>query len=179
MNFCSKCGHPVQLGIPPDDDRERHICQSCGMVHYQNPKLIVGCIIHWEDNILLCKRAIEPRYGLWTTPAGFLENGESLEEGAVRETWEEARAEVEISRIFAISSLPHINQIYVHFLAKLKHLNFSPGPESEDVQLFHKDEIDWDSIAFSAVSFALTSYVHDPDSLQVYCNTIIKRQWTE
>jgi ADP-ribose pyrophosphatase YjhB (NUDIX family) len=117
------------LGIPPDDNRERYICDACGSIHYQNPNIIAGCLPRWENKILLCKRAIAPQKGYWTVPAGFLENEETVEEGALRETREEANADVEIVRLLTVSSIPHINQVYMFFLANLKNLDFYPGPE--------------------------------------------------
>ena len=172
MNFCSHCGAAVRVGIPPDDNRERYLCDGCGRIHYQNPNIVSGCLARWGDKILMCKRAIYPRKGYWTAPAGYLENGESVEEGAVRETWEEANAEVEIVRLLTVSSIPHINQVYMIYLANLKNLNFSPGAESLEVRLCGEAEMDWGNIAFSSIEFALRKFFHAPDDPQVHCNSL-------
>ncbi len=158
MNFCSACGKPVNKRVPPGDHRPRFVCDECHMVHYENPRLIVGCLPVWEDKVLLCKRALEPRSGYWTLPAGFLESGETAEEGAMRETREEANAEVEIVRLFSLYSIPSIGQVYLFFLAHLKHLDFSPGAETERTALFVEEEIPWEEIAFSSVRFSLENY---------------------
>lgn len=172
MNFCSHCGASVRLGIPPDDNRERYLCDGCGRIHYENPNIVSGCLARWENKILMCKRAIHPRKGYWTAPAGYLENGESVEEGAVRETLEEANAEVEIVRLLTVSSIPHINQVYMIYLANLKNLNFFPGPESLEVQLCGEADMDWENIAFSSIEFALRKFFQAPDDLQVHCNSL-------
>lgn len=162
MKFCPECGAPVELRQPPDDSRERHICTVCATIHYHNPKLIVGAIPEWEDGrILLCRRAIEPRIGLWTLPAGFMENGETTPEGAARETMEEANAQVEIGELYTMYNLPYINQVYLLFRAKLLNLNFFPGMESLEVALFHEKDIPWDELAFRAVSMTLRDYFVD------------------
>ena len=127
MKYCSLCGAPVELRIPPDDNRMRHVCTSCGEVHYQNPKLIVGAIPEWEDKVLLCRRAIEPRHGLWTLPAGFMENGETTAEAAARETLEEANARIAIGDLYSMYSLPFINQVHILFRAKLLETVYEPG----------------------------------------------------
>lgn len=155
MKYCSSCGGAITLAVPDDDNRPRHICGGCGMVHYQNPKIVTGAIITWQDKILLCKRAIEPRYGLWTVPAGYMENGETTYQGAKRETWEEARANIDIDSLYATVNLPHINQVYMLFRARLKDLDFAPGEESLDVGLFAESEIPWDKLAFPMVSESL------------------------
>ncbi len=160
MNYCSTCGSSeLTFNIPPGDNRARFICQNCQTIHYQNPKMVVGCLPVFEDRILMCRRAIEPRKGLWNLPAGYLENGETVEEGALRETWEEARAEVEIIRLHCLYNLPHVEQVYIHFLAVLKKEEFSSGPESLEVRLFNHDEIPWEDIAFSSSSFAIKKYL--------------------
>ncbi|HEV8517020.1 MAG TPA: NUDIX hydrolase, partial [Burkholderiales bacterium] len=115
MKFCSQCGAPVELRIPQGDTLPRHVCGACQTIHYQNPRMIVGCIPEWQDKILLCKRGIEPRYGLWTVPAGFMENGETTYQGALRETLEEANANVEIGPLYSLYNIPHINQVYILF----------------------------------------------------------------
>lgn len=160
--FCMQCGSAkVELRIPHGDDRERHVCADCGYVHYLNPKVVVGTIPVWEDKILLCKRAIEPRYGLWTLPAGFMEEGETLEEGASRETLEEANARVTIEQMYSTISLPQISQVYVLFRATLLDLDFSSGSESLDVKLFSEEEIPWDELAFRTVHETLKHFFAD------------------
>lgn len=161
MNFCSNCGAPVVQRIPPGDTLPRFVCERCGAIHYQNPKMVVGCIPEWEDRILLCRRAIEPRCGLWTVPAGFMENGETTAQGAERETLEEANARVEIVGLYALYNIPHINQVYILFRARLADLNFSPGAETLDVRLFREEEIPWNEIAFATVRNTLTHYFAD------------------
>lgn len=162
MKFCPECGAPVELRIPEDDHRERHVCPACGAIHYLNPKLIVGAIPEWEDGrILLCRRAIEPRHGLWTLPAGFMENDETTLEGAARETLEEANARVEIGDLYAVYNLPHINQVQMLFRAKLLDLDFSPGVESLEVELFEEQQIPWDELAFRPVKYTLEHYFAD------------------
>lgn len=162
MKFCPECGAPVELRLPPDDNRERHVCTVCTTIHYQNPKMIVGAIPEWEDGrILLCRRAIEPRHGLWTLPAGFMENGETTPEAAARETLEEANAQVQIGDLYSMYNIPYINQVYLLFRARLLDLDFSPGVESLEVALFAESEIPWDSLAFRAVSLTLKQYFAD------------------
>jgi ADP-ribose pyrophosphatase YjhB (NUDIX family) len=164
MNFCSNCGHKVTVRIPPDDDLPRHICDKCNTVHYQNPKLVVGCIPEWEDQILLCRRAIEPRHGKWTLPAGFLENGETVADGARRETIEEAQANVDGLTPYALFDITHVNQIYFMFRSRLLDLNFGPGKESLDVRLYAEHEIPWDEIAFPVIRETLKLYFQDKKS---------------
>ena len=162
MKFCPECGAPVELRLPPDDNRERHICTVCATIHYQNPKMIVGAIPEWEDGrILLCRRAIEPRHGLWTLPAGFMENGETTPEAAARETLEEANAQVEIADLYSMYNIPYINQVYLLFRARLLNLDFSPGVESLDVALFAESDIPWGNLAFRAVNLTLKNYFAD------------------
>lgn len=161
LHFCSNCGEKLKFGEVPDEHMHRHFCAGCGVIHYQNPNMIVGCLPRWQDKVLLCKRAIEPRKDLWTLPAGFLEYNETAEDGAVRETVEEANADVEIVRLFSVYSLPHVGQVYLMFLANLQNLNFHSGPESSEVTLYKQDEIPWDQIAFSAVRFTLEKYFED------------------
>jgi len=162
MNFCSNCGSKdlTEL-IPKGDNRPRIICQNCDRIHYFNPKVVVGCLPVWEDKVLLCKRAIPPCKGKWNVPAGYLENGETAEEGAMREVWEEAEAKVEILGVLAIYSLPSVSQVYIHFLGKLGTLQFGVGIESLDTQLFTEAEIPWEDIAFTSSTFALKQYFSD------------------
>ena len=161
MNFCSHCGHPVRVEIPAGDNRLRHVCPACGAVHYHNPKMVVGCIPEWEDKVLLCRRAIEPRHGLWTLPAGFMENGETTAEGAARETLEEAGARVEVIGLYSMISLPDINQVYLVFRARLLHLDFAPGEESLEATLFDEHEIPWENLAFRTIQRTLRQYYAD------------------
>lgn len=161
MKFCTHCGGPLQRGVPEGDDRLRHICEDCGTIHYQNPKLIAGCIPVWGDRVLLCKRAIEPRLGYWTLPAGFMELGETLAEAARREAREEANVELEIDQLYAVFSLPHISQVYAFFRARMVEERFSAGPESLETRLFREEEIPWDQISFATVYRALRLFFAD------------------
>jgi ADP-ribose pyrophosphatase YjhB (NUDIX family) len=161
MKYCSTCGQPVVYRVPPGDSRERFMCEHCDTVHYQNPRVVTGCLVTWEDQVLLCKRAIKPRHGFWTLPAGFLENGETAEAGAVRETWEEARAEVALDDLYTLFSLPHISQIYLFYRARLTTLSFAAGDETEAVALFREAEIPWDELAFPVVRETLEHYFGD------------------
>jgi ADP-ribose pyrophosphatase YjhB (NUDIX family) len=161
MNFCSNCGARVVVRVPPGDSLPRHVCDACGTIHYQNPKIIVGCIPAWENRVLLCKRAIEPRYGLWTVPAGFLENGETTADGAKRETLEEANANVEVGDLFALYNIPHINQVYMLFRARLLDLDYHAGAETLELRLCNDIDVPWDDIAFATVRNTLTHYFND------------------
>ncbi|TQV66152.1 NUDIX domain-containing protein [Exilibacterium tricleocarpae] len=161
MKYCANCGNPVALRVPEGDDRQRHVCDHCDTVHYQNPRIITGCLPVYEDRVLLCKRAIEPRYGLWTLPAGFMENGETTEQGALRESWEEARATIDISGLYTLFNLPQINQVYLFYRGHLTNLDFGPGLESLEVELFTEQQIPWDELAFPVVNKTLTHYFSD------------------
>lgn len=161
MKYCSECGSSVVLRVPEGDQLPRHVCPDCGVIHYQNPKMVVGSIPEWEDKVLLCRRAIEPRYGLWTLPAGFMENGETTREGAARETWEEAGAHIEMGALYTLYNLPHINQVYLMFRARLLDLDFQPGIESLETRLFSESEIPWDELAFRTVRSTLEQYFND------------------
>jgi len=161
MKYCSRCGSTVTLVIPPGDDRPRYTCRSCGTIHYQNPRVVVGCIPEWQDKILFCRRAIEPRYGQWTLPAGYLENGETVAEGARRETIEEAGAAIHMMVPYGLYNICYVNQIYLMFRGRLTDLDFKPGPESLDVRLFGVDEIPWDGLAFPVIEKTLARYIKD------------------
>jgi len=160
MKYCSRCGADVERKVPGDDNRERWVCMRCDTVHYQNPIIVVGCIAEKDGKVLLCKRAIEPRHGYWTVPAGFMELGESLAEGAARETLEEALADVEIGHMFASIDVIDAGQVHVFFTGTIKG-SFGIGEESLDAQLFGEDEIPWDDLAFRSGIYALKKYFED------------------
>ncbi|MEW8041249.1 MAG: NUDIX hydrolase [Candidatus Thiodiazotropha endolucinida] len=164
MKYCSHCGAEVEVRVPEGDNRPRHVCIICSTVHYQNPKIVVGCIPVWEQQILLCRRAIEPRYGLWTVPAGFMENGETSQQGAARETLEEACAQVEVEGLYTLFNLPHINQVYLLFRSRLLDLDFAAGEESLEVKLFDEQEIPWEKLAFPVIKESLKLYYADRES---------------
>ncbi len=146
---------PSVLTTPEGDDRERLVCPDCGFVHYDNPRIVVGSVCVWEDRILLCRRAIPPRLGYWTLPAGYLELEESSTEGAMREAWEEARARIDIDALLAVYNLPRISQVQLIYRARLLSPDVAPGPESEETALFEWADIPWDEIAFPTVHWAL------------------------
>lgn len=161
MKFCSNCGATVARKIPAGDSLPRYVCDACNTIHYQNPRMVVGCIPEWEGRILLCRRGIEPRHGLWTVPAGYMENGETLAAGAARETLEEACARVEIGALYAVYNIPHVNQVYLLFRARLLDADFAPGEETLETQLFDEAQVPWDQIAFATVRNTLTHYFAD------------------
>ena len=161
MKYCSSCGGSIALIIPQDDDRARHVCSLCETIHYVNPKLIVGCVPEHEGKILLCKRAIEPRYGYWTLPAGFMENGESTAEGAARETWEEAAARATNLALYRIFDVPEINQVYVFYRCGIEDGRFGIGPESLESKLVDPADIPWDALSFPSVYKVLKEYLED------------------
>jgi len=169
MKFCSECAQPVSLIVPPDDNRPRYVCGSCGTIHYQNPKLVVGSIPVWEDGgtmqILLCKRAIEPRYGYWTLPAGFMENGETTEQAAIRETSEEAGANIALHPLFSLLNVPHVHQVHLFYRATLLDLGYAAGTESLEVKLFTAAEIPWPNIAFPTVTHTLQYFLEDHEKV--------------
>ena len=161
MNFCSHCGQPVTQLVPEGDHRLRYVCTACGQVHYQNPKIVAGCVPEHDGRILLCRRAIEPRRGYWTIPAGFMENGETTQEAARRESVEEALAEVEIGSLLAVVHVLHADQVHVMFRARLPKPEFGAGAESLEVMLCDEHTIPWQDIAFRSVDFALRRYLED------------------
>ena len=162
MKFCSTCGSAnLASRIPEGDTLARTVCGDCATIHYQNPRVVVGCLPEWEDKVLLCKRAIEPRHGLWTLPAGFLENGETVEQGAARETMEEANARVQMGELYTMISLLHVHQVYMMYRARLADLDFGPGTESLEVRLFTEAEIPWDAIAFRTITRTLRRFFLD------------------
>src|SRR4051812_33456331 len=161
IRFCNSCGSAVTHRIPEGDSLSRAVCDACGTIHYQNPKIVVGCLPSHGDRILMCKRAIEPRYGLWTLPAGFMENNESASEGAAREALEEANARVEIEDLYTVYSIPHISQVYMMFRARLLDLDFAAGTESLEVKLVLEEEIPWKELAFAMVRRTLEHFLED------------------
>tara|TARA_B100000902_G_C26894388_1_gene708991 strand:- start:22 stop:573 length:552 start_codon:yes stop_codon:yes gene_type:complete len=161
QKYCSYCGSETSYKIPKDDNRERAVCDECGAIFYENPKVVSGCILEWQDKILLCKRATEPRNGYWTLPAGFLENNETVAEGALRETYEEANAKSNNIELFYMCDLRHISQIYMMYRGFLLDGKYSAGPESEKVQLFTESEIPWGDIAFTVIEKTLKLYYQD------------------
>ncbi|MGB1111280.1 MAG: NUDIX hydrolase [Gammaproteobacteria bacterium] len=165
MNFCPECGSSgLQHRVPQGDNRPRYVCSDCGTIHYSNPKIVAGCLATWGEKLLLCQRAIEPRKGLWTLPAGFMENEESVEQAAARETLEEADARVDVSGLYGLYSIPRISQVYMIYRAELRDLDFGPGEESLAVELLGVDEIPWDDIAFRVITAVLNNYRQDLDS---------------
>ena len=161
MKYCSDCSEPLDYKIPEGDDRHRHCCNACGVVHYLNPKVIAGCLPTLNGQVLLCRRAIEPRKGYWTLPAGFMELGEAVHEAAAREAWEEARIRVDLDSVYTLMSLPHLSQVYVFYRAEMTDPSFAPGPESLEVALFDEAEIPWDTLAFETVRMTLRHFFSD------------------
>ncbi|MFC4260170.1 NUDIX hydrolase [Marinobacter lacisalsi] len=161
MKFCSSCGHPVESRIPAGDNRPRYVCQQCETIHYQNPRIVAGTVPTWEGKILLCRRAIEPRYGYWTLPAGFMENSETTEEAASRETLEEAMAHVELAGLYTMIHVPHIDQVHMFYRAHMTEARFGAGDETLEAELFELDRIPWDEISFPTVRRTLEHFVED------------------
>jgi ADP-ribose pyrophosphatase YjhB (NUDIX family) len=161
MQYCSTCGQSVTRTIPAGDNRLRAVCTSCGTVHYENPKIVAGCVPEHEGQILLCRRAIEPRRGFWTVPAGFMEIGESLAEAALRETWEEALAQVEIGPLFAAVDVIHAGQVHVFFAGTLPRPEFGAGTETLETRLFRAEDIPWSELAFPSIRIALEQYLEN------------------
>ena len=163
MKFCSNCGSSqITHTIPDGDNRLRYVCTACGTVHYQNPKIVVGCLVIHENKLMLCRRQIEPRAGKWNLPAGFMENNETVMDGAMREVREEANAEVEILQLHTVYSVLHAHQVYMLFLAKLKGDTFSAGDETSEVRFFALDEIPFDELAFNSNVFSIRRYLDNP-----------------
>lgn len=161
LSFCSQCGHRLTRLIPPDDNRERDVCNHCGAVHYQNPLNVVGVVPVWHDSVLLCRRAIEPRHGKWTLPAGFMELGETTAQGAMRETQEEAGVQIELGPLYTMIDVPHAEQVHVFYLARVLGPELDPGPETLEAKFFPLDAIPWDELAFRTISSTLHHYVQD------------------
>lgn len=161
MNFCNQCGAKVELRIPAGDHLARHVCDACGTIHYQNPRLVVGCVPEYQGKILLCRRAIEPRRGFWTVPAGFMENGETLQQAAARESYEEALARVQVGSLLCVVHVLHAHQVHVFFRATLTEPTFGVGVESLETVLIEPQEIPWTEIAFPSTDFTLHRYLDD------------------
>jgi len=161
MKFCANCGAKVVQRVPPGDSLPRWLCDECGEIHYQNPKLVVGTIPEHEGRILLCRRAIEPRYGYWTLPAGFMENDETTAQAAARETEEEAGADIEMGEPFTLISVPRVNQVHLYYRARLRNLEFKPGEETLEVALMDESQIPWQEIAFRTVGLTLKHWFAD------------------
>ena len=162
MKHCSECGSDrIAWRVPDGDSAPRDVCEACGAIFYRNPKIVVGCLVTAGDEVLLCRRAIEPRLGLWTLPAGFMENGETLAAGAARETLEEACARVVVGDLYTVISLPHISQVYMMFRSQLVDGGYGPGPESLEVRLFREEDIPWDRLAFRTIARTLRTFFLD------------------
>ncbi len=161
MNYCPNCGARIVIRVPDGDTLPRHVCSACGAIHYRNPLMVIGSIPEWDDQVLLCRRAIEPRHGFWTLPAGFMELGETVAQAAVRETLEEANARVELGSVFTMLSVPHVNQVHIFYRARLLDLDFGPGSESLEVALFREQDVPWPELAFRTISATLRHYYAD------------------
>ena len=178
--FCSYCSSSVSFRLPKDDNRKRIVCDKCGTIFYSNPKIVTGCLLTWEDKVLMCKRATEPQKGLWTLPAGFLENQETVEEGARRETLEEANARGQNLSFYMMCDLVHISQVYMIYKGDLVDGKFKPGIESEKVELFKEEDIPWKGIAFTVIAKTLKYYFEDrkKGQFRVHFDKIDKRKKT-
>ena len=161
MKYCNQCGHSLQQKVPEGDNRLRAVCNHCNTIHYINPKIVAGTIPVHQSKILLCKRAIEPRFGLWTLPAGFMEMQETTTQAAIRETWEEAVARVKIDGIYTMISVPHIGQVHIFFRATIADGKFGVGNESLATSLFSEEDIPWNEIAFPTVKKTLKHFFED------------------
>ncbi|HXD07576.1 MAG TPA: NUDIX hydrolase [Burkholderiaceae bacterium] len=171
IKHCKACGAQTTYRIPPDDNRERAICDACGLIHYENPINVVGTIPVWGDKVLLCKRNIEPRFGLWTLPAGFLELGETTEQGALRETDEEAGARVTLQGLFSVLNVTRVGQVHLFYRAAMQSDHLDPGPETQEARFFAESEVPWDELAFRTVRETLHAYFADRrnGSFGVHC----------
>ncbi|MDB3973074.1 NUDIX hydrolase [Gammaproteobacteria bacterium] len=177
QKYCSDCSYPINIEIPEGDTRNRAVCSKCKTVFYENPKIVAGCLLTWKNKILLCKRANEPRSGFWTLPAGFMENHETVEEGALRETMEEAGARSSNARLFLMCNLPHISQVYMMYYGDLDDGIYEAGLESLEVKLFAKEEIPWKDLAFTVIEKTIKLYYEDLEkgNIDIHFDTIIKR----
>ncbi|MBT8595335.1 NUDIX hydrolase [Polynucleobacter paneuropaeus] len=184
MKFCSQCASPLVMRIPADDSRERYICEQCGSIHYENPRNVVGSIPIYGDQVLLCRRAIEPRYGFWTLPAGFLEIGETTSAGAIRETIEEAGANVDIGPLFSLLNVVHAQQVHLFYFAQMRTPDFEAGVESLEVAMFLEKDIPWQDLAFPTVKQTLEWYFADRaagrldhrDSITVHTRDVLRSE---
>ena len=174
IKHCRNCGTAVEYRIPPDDNRERAVCGACGEIHYENPLNVVGTLPVWGEQVLLCRRAIEPRHGFWTLPAGFMELGESTEAGALRETIEEAGARVEMQGLYTVLNVVRVGQVHLFYRARLLDTDFAPGSESLEARLFFENEVPWDQIAFRTVRVTLERFFADRRQRQysLHCGDI-------
>lgn len=161
QRFCSQCATPLVRKVPPDDNRLRDVCDHCGAIHYQNPRNVVGVLPVWNEQILLCRRGIEPRHNKWTLPAGFMELGETTAQGAMRETQEEAGAKIELGPLYTVIDVPHAEQVHFFYLARVLSPELDPGPESLEAAFFDLDAIPWKELAFRTITTTLEHYVHD------------------
>jgi len=164
IKHCRSCGAAVEYLVPDDDNRPRAVCPTCGTIHYENPLNVVGTVPVFGDRVLLCRRNIEPRYGKWTLPAGFMELGETVEQGAIRETIEESGAHIETEGLFSLLNVVRVGQVHFFYRARLVDAHVDPGPETIEAQLFTEDEIPWDEIAFRTVETTLRLYFQDRKS---------------
>lgn len=158
IQHCRVCGAAAQYRVPADDNRERAVCTACGEIHYENPINVVGTVPVWGDQVLLCRRNIEPRFGFWTLPAGFLELGESLAEGAIRETVEEAGAHIALQDLLTVLNVVRVGQVHFFYRARMLDTHLDPGPETIEARLFREDEVPWDELAFRTVRQTLEHY---------------------
>lgn len=174
IKHCRACGTAVHYVVPDDDNRPRAVCPACATVHYENPLNVVGTVPAWDDQVLLCRRNIEPRRGYWTLPAGFMELGETTEQGALRETDEEAGARIELEGLFTVLNVVRVGQVHLFYRARLLDTAFAPGPESMEVALFREAEVPWDELAFRTVRETLQHYFNDRRAghFAVHCGDI-------
>lgn len=174
IRHCKLCGGAVLYSVPADDNRERATCTVCANIHYENPINVVGTVPAWGDQVLLCRRNIEPRYGFWTLPAGFLEMGETTAQGAVRETIEEAGANIELQDLFTVLNVVRVGQLHLYYRARLLDTRFAPGPETIEAQLFREDQVPWEQLAFRTVRETLERYFEDhrKGAYSIHCGDI-------
>ena len=161
IRHCKACGAATRYVVPADDNRERAVCTACALVHYENPLNVVGTVPAWGEQVLLCRRNIEPRYGLWTLPAGFMELGETTQDGAIRETVEEAGAHIVLEELFTLLNVVRVGQVHFFYRARLLDTDFAPGPETIEAQLFDEASVPWDTLAFRTVRETLRHYFED------------------
>lgn len=174
IRHCKACGAPTRYVLPAGDNRERAVCSACRTVHYENPVSVVGTVPVWDDQVLLCRRNIEPRFGLWTLPAGFLEIGETTEAGALRETDEEAGARVQLEGLFTVLNVVRVGQVHLFYRARLLDTRFAPGPETIEAKLFGQAEVPWEQLAFRTVRETLLRWFADRERgrFEVHCADI-------